>query len=241
VGGAGDTTPHVHHAIQICIALSGRLRLRRGPGGRWRRHGGVVIASDEPHQLDGSGSEVALVYLEPESEGGRRLAVGDRGSPIQAIAPAAVRAIRALTATTRSWEASPEAAARLFGDILTRLGLQWDRRRALDGRIRRALVAIRGDPSRRWTVADAAEASRLSSRRFRDLFTAEVGMSCRQYLLWSRLRFALGELGRGASLTETALAAGFSDAAHLTRTFRRMVGIVPSAIAGSVAFMEDLP
>ena len=64
-------------------------------------------------------------------------------------------------------------------------------------------------------------------------------MSCRQYLLWTRLYSALGELARGASLTEAALEAGFADAAHLTRTFRRMVGVVPSVIAGSVSFMEQ--
>ena len=85
-----------------------------------------------------------------------------------------------------------------------------------------------------------AEAAGLSGRRFREAFASQVGLSCRQYLLWTRLDSALGELARGASLTEAALAAGFADAAHLTRTFRRMVGIVPSAIAGSVRFMEKL-
>jgi AraC-like DNA-binding protein len=65
-------------------------------------------------------------------------------------------------------------------------------------------------------------------------------MSCRAYLLWSRLDAALGELARGASLTQAAHAAGFADAAHLTRTFRRMVGIVPSSIARSVTLMDGL-
>jgi AraC-like DNA-binding protein len=34
-----------------------------------------------------------------------------------------------------------------------------------------------------------------------------------------------------AGLTQAALGAGFSNAAHLTRSFRRMVGIAPSAVA----------
>jgi AraC-like DNA-binding protein len=240
VGGASDTSPHVHHAIQICVALSGQLRLRSGPEGAWRRHRGAIIGSNQPHQLDGSGCEIVLVYLEPESEEGRRLAVGDPGSPIQAIPPAAVRAIRANTDTTRSGGVRPEAAVRLCRDILAQLGVRLEPRQALDDRIRLALLFIRGDPTRRFKVADVAEASGLSGRRFRDLFAAQVGMSCRQYLLWTRLYFALVGLARGAPLTEASLAAGFSDAAHLTRTFRRMVGIVPSAISGSVRFMEKL-
>jgi AraC-like DNA-binding protein len=42
---------------------------------------------------------------------------------------------------------------------------------------------------------------------------------------------ACGELSIGASVTEAAVRAGFSDAAHLSRTFRRMLGTTPSEIA----------
>ena len=34
----------------------------------------------------------------------------------------------------------------------------------------------------------------------------------------------------GGDLTEAALAAGFSDAAHLSRTFRAMFGLSPSLL-----------
>jgi AraC-like DNA-binding protein len=238
VGSASDTSPHAHHAIQICVALDGPFRLRPGPESAWRRHRGAVIRSDQRHQLDGSGCEVVIVYLEPESEEGRRLAVGRPGGPIQAMPPAAVRAIRAATAAAASGEVGPEAALRLCRDILAQLGVRLERGGAPDDRIRRALLAIRADPTRRWKVAEVAEAARRSSRRFREAFSSQVGMSCRQYLLWTRLYSSLRELARGASLTEAALAAGFADAAHLTRTFRRMVGIVPSAIARSVCFVE---
>ena len=92
-------------------------------------------------------------------------------------------------------------------------------------------LMVRAEPSRRWKVGELATAAQLSPRRFRELFSGQIGISCRQYLLWSHLSAALTQLASGAALTEAALAAGFADAAHLTRTFRRMVGIVPSAIA----------
>ena len=75
--------------------------------------------------------------------------------------------------------------------------------------------------------------------RFRHLFTAEMGVSCRQYLLWVRLYNAVRELASGMSLTEAAHSVGFADAAYLTRTFRRMFGIVPSAISRSVHLVPD--
>jgi AraC-like DNA-binding protein len=240
LGGASDTSQHAHHAIQICVALRGQLRLRTDPRATWRRHDGVIVGSNQPHQLDGSGCEVVLLYLEPETAEGRHLTLGDPDRPIQAVSRASVRAIRDATARVRSAAVSPEAARNLCRDVLAQLGARLERPRDLDERVREALLAVRAEPTRAWKVADLAAAAGLSGRRFRDLFAPQVGMSCRRYLLWTRLAFALGELAKGASLTRAALAAGFVDAAHLTRTFRSMVGIVPSAIATSVSFMEDL-
>jgi AraC-like DNA-binding protein len=38
------------------------------------------------------------------------------------------------------------------------------------------------------------------------------------------------ELARGRSVAEAAYEAGFADAAHFTRTFRRMIGATPRQI-----------
>jgi AraC-like DNA-binding protein len=186
--------------------------------------------------LDGSGREVVIAYLDPESEEGRRL--GAQRAPIRAIAPAAVGAIRTTTAAALSTPISPEAAIHLFRDILAQLGARSEQSGRPEDRVRKVLLAVRAEPTRRWRVAEMAEAAGLSGRRFREVFASQVGLGCRQYLLWTRLESALRELARGASITEAALAAGFADAAHLTRTYRRMVGIPPSAIARSVTFME---
>lgn len=48
---------------------------------------------------------------------------------------------------------------------------------------------------------------------------------------------ALASLSTGATLTEAAHAAGFADAAHLTRTVRRMMGDAPSVLAAGVRWV----
>jgi AraC-like DNA-binding protein len=55
-------------------------------------------------------------------------------------------------------------------------------------------------------------------------------MPLRPYLRWLRLRQALELAAGGTSLTQAAQDAGFSDAAHLTRTMRRHFGVAPSNV-----------
>jgi AraC-like DNA-binding protein len=62
-------------------------------------------------------------------------------------------------------------------------------------------------------------------------FTESVGVPVRPYILWLRLQRAACDLMNGDSVTSAAHRAGFSDAAHLTRTFRRMLGATPSDLA----------
>ena len=78
---------------------------------------------------------------------------------------------------------------------------------------------------------DALSASvRLSPSRFMHLFSTSVGVPLRPYVLWLRLQRGAGELARGESVADAAHVAGFSDAAHFTRTFCRMIGATPRQV-----------
>jgi AraC-like DNA-binding protein len=46
-------------------------------------------------------------------------------------------------------------------------------------------------------------------------------------------------MSQGATITAAAHAAGFADAAHLDRTFRRMLGFTPSAVRRASRFVQD--
>jgi AraC-like DNA-binding protein len=103
---------------------------------------------------------------------------------------------------------------------------------AIDHRVKRVL---RGLPNRlaeteSLSLDRLAASVGLSPSRFLHLFTMSVGVPVRPYILWLRLQRGAGELARGTSVADAAYAAGFSDAAHFTRTFRRMVGATPRQI-----------
>lgn len=60
------------------------------------------------------------------------------------------------------------------------------------------------------------------------LFSHSVGIPLRDYKNWLRRRTVWELLATDLSLTEIAHRAGFSDSAHLSRTYRRWFGMSPS-------------
>jgi AraC-like DNA-binding protein len=102
-------------------------------------------------------------------------------------------------------------------------------RATADPRVLGAIELIRARLDGRVTLPDVARELHVSPSRLRHLFVDEVGLPFRTYVLWQRLQRVIQGLGTG-NLTHIALSAGFADAAHMTRTFRRMVGFAPSAL-----------
>ena len=118
---------------------------------------------------------------------------------------------------------------------------RWVRRDLLNGRrpvkihprVNRVLKHVRERLGRGadFSLKTLAAVSGLSPWRFMHVFTESVGVPLRPYILWLRLQRGACELMNGATATEAAQIAGFSDGAHLTRTFRRMLGTTPTDLA----------
>lgn len=76
-----------------------------------------------------------------------------------------------------------------------------------------------------WKASQVATQLSLSESRFLHLFSKEMGIAWRPYLLWRRMTCAIQALVQGQSATQAAHLAGFSDSAHLSRTFRKNFGM----------------
>lgn len=101
---------------------------------------------------------------------------------------------------------------------------------ATDPAVAAALGYIEESIERRPTLDDAAKVACISPSRLTHLFTAEVGIPFRSYILWARLKRMVSMVGDGDNLTQAAHGAGFSDSSHLTRVFRANFGLAPSAL-----------
>jgi AraC-like DNA-binding protein len=178
-----------------------------------------------------------LFYLEPESTDGRRLAIGQYTSGIQPLDPHAIASVRECVARLIDLAPARDSATTLHDAVLTRLGLEPDRGEPLDMRVVQALHQLREEPAARRSLRDLAKSVGLSPSRLRHLFAEELGMSYRGYVRWLRIYQALLALGEGDSPTGAAHRAGFSDAAHFARSFRRVFGLAPSQISGAVSLL----
>lgn len=103
-----------------------------------------------------------------------------------------------------------------------------------DERIRQAYVYIDEHIDSDMTVASIAGHFCMSESRFSHLFRKEAGMSVANYLVFRKLYFTYLGLMKGKNITTAALDAGFSDPSHFAATNKRMFGLSPTAVSGSM-------
>lgn len=96
-----------------------------------------------------------------------------------------------------------------------------------------ALNFIHQNYSRELSLSDIAAAAHLSTYHLTRVFKKATGVSPHQYLVQVRVNSARSLLSAGAgdrSLAEIAAAVGFADQSHLTRHFKRVLGMTPKQL-----------
>jgi AraC-like DNA-binding protein len=81
------------------------------------------------------------------------------------------------------------------------------------------------------SLADFATATDTSKFQILRRFSRELGATPHAYLTQHRVKRSKDMIMAGLSLADTAIACGFSDQSHLTRTFSRQLGLTPSCFA----------
>lgn len=79
-------------------------------------------------------------------------------------------------------------------------------------------------------LSSLAQMLHLSKDRLSHLFSAEIGMPIRSYILWRRYRRAILALQSGEKLSTVAQQVGFYDQAQMSRTFQNLFGFSPSTL-----------
>jgi len=108
----------------------------------------------------------------------------------------------------------------------------------IDPRIERVLQAIR-EHAGQIALKELSALACLSPDRLTHLFAQQVGVSVKRYALWTKVRRTVQQFTGPRALTDVALVSGFTDAAHMSRTFQHCFGLPPSFIAKQVCVTAD--
>jgi len=169
---------------------------------------------------------VLLLFLDPH---------GEAGAAFQAVLAPAVRCLsgeersalvrQLVPSTTSGAEEWVQAAARALHLPVPPV------RPPLHPSVRKLLVVLQtGGVDEESSLETLARMVGLSPSRLMHIFTASMGIPLRPYLAWLRVQRAAVAIVNGETLTDAAQVAGFSDAPHMSRTFRRMLGARPSQL-----------
>jgi AraC-like DNA-binding protein len=225
-GAGAASAAHAHHAMHFVLALEGELRVRAG-NSRAISAAGVLTMPDVAHAIDARRRQVLIVFVDPESRIGLALRAATTG-PIREISDGERRA---LLAGAEPMEIMREGGVAWTAAALRALGNDPAPPRAIHPKVRKLLALLQADsPVDDASLDGLARAVRLSPGRLMHAFTESIGIPLRPYLQWLKLQRAAAGIAFGLPLSDAAYRAGFSDAAHMSRTFRRMFGTPPSAL-----------
>jgi AraC-like DNA-binding protein len=241
--------PHVHEpfAIGACIEGTEVIGYR---GGRHAAGPGsvVILEPGEPH-TGGPGSPGGFVYrvMYPAAQwladAGGTGGVPHFPQPVvsdPALALALRRVHALLSGGAEPMEAETALAA-LLGELVRRHASPAPG--AGPGRgggavARLVMTRLADELTCPPGLAEMAAAAGLSRYQLVRSFRAEVGMPPYAWLAQHRVSRARLLLEQGHPPAEAALLTGFADQAHLTRWFRRVVGVTPGAYRAGVAAQQ---
>ncbi len=227
---------HQHPLIQLIIGVDGPF-LWKDEGGNWIEKNVLLVSPNHAHECDAKGLKVAIISIDPESVWGEF--VNRQYLDIHPMIDFSFRNGRFDLASIMSlikennWAEIHQNIQALFDFDATVSMLH-----PKEERIQKVLDYIHANIDRKISTKILMEVSHLSESRLLHLFKETMGLPIRNYILWRRIRIAFYQILEGKALTAAAYIAGFSDQAHLTRTFVKTIGLPPSAILKNSKFVQ---
>lgn len=226
-GCIGDNHPHAHHALQIAVSKSPVPIWTPTTG--WGAHCGFIVGSNQPHQLAAFSGMALLIYVEPDSRPGRLIQARLDGNPMAALLQDECDLLSTTASAHTTHEFNVFIESSLAGTMVSKV------LHPSDELMSRAVAAIQESAEGIVQVHELARHAELSVSRFQHRFKEHTGMALRPFLRWRRLLHAMANLQSGSTLADAAYSAGFSDAAHMSRTMRRHFGISPRQLLSLLA------
>lgn len=221
------TTSHAHYAWKLHVGIDAPVWLRSAdvtfnPSADVRA---VLVPPGVQHTTGAVGWSLAVFLAPGGAEAPSSLvARGWRASgPPKVLSGVTAERICALC---RGFDVAQRSGNELFANELTKELGAHVAGPTLDARVQAALAQL--DENLDTTLSTLARRAGLSLDRLSKLTSQGTGFGLRRHVLWRRVIGFLSTASEYDTIAAGAAAMGFSDHAHMTRTFRQCLGRVPS-------------
>jgi AraC family transcriptional regulator of arabinose operon len=198
----------------------------------------ALVAPHVSRRLDVDGCGLLSLNLDPASIAYRMLAKRMGGHGIQPIDARRFGPLRDDFEPAQRGALPDDRLQRLSAKLVEAITEYPEVAVPIDPRIDRVLQSIRAHAGQ-IALRELAALACLSPDRLTHLFAEQVGVSVKRYALWTKVRRTVQQFTGQRSLTDVALVSGFTDAAHMSRTFQRYFGLAPSFLANQVSVTAD--
>ena len=107
--------------------------------------------------------------------------------------------------------------------------------------ISRAVLAMKAEPSRRWTLAELARLAGMSRAAFARRFRRAMGVAPLRHLTDLRMRFAAEQLTSNAEkLAAIAALVGYTSEFAFAKAFKRAFGISPGSFRNGMSALRQV-
>lgn len=230
IGRAIDTSTHDHHAIQIALSFDHPFYIS-SPEGSFKKVMAVIIDSDQSHECRTNDNTFLLLNIDPMTTVGRALKKNylTRHAVMELPAAETTQFLQDIEVCLGAEVLDSHYVHDLTRQYVYRLSAL-DESPVMDERIAQVMRLLEEKKDEAFKIEDLAAEVFLSPGSLTHLFKQQVGIPIKKYVLWARILMALQKVFETKDLREAALYAGFSDASHFNRTFRKMFGLYPSSI-----------
>lgn len=235
---------HSHYAVSIICSLDSVFRIEGSDGEELVSHF-VALGANYKHRLIAMESRLIVIQIDPHSSVASGVSHWLRKARAHSLSIDRIEGIRDKLILLFEDIESPDHPGssgqgldpidlgfQAFLGILGSLELDQRRARIPDERILKVQRWIQSGLEKPIRINDFASRLGLSETRLMHLFKQETGIPMRRYVLWCRLSRSAYSLKGGKTLTDAAYEGGFSDQAHMSRTFKEMLGVSPSHFIG---------
>ncbi|SDT87291.1 helix-turn-helix transcriptional regulator [Halopseudomonas salegens] len=228
-GMASDVTQR--HTVTLLVALNDAGFVLGNPNGQSQRYQAALVARHTPRSLDASETALLSLNFDPQSYEHHALTafLGNQAVRAVILKPGAINPQDMLRIGSGTLDKA--ALFRLTTELPLAISGYQPVKVPMDMRALHVAQKIKKELPLTSTVADIAAEVGLSPDRLSHLFSDKLGIPIKSYILWARMRRAVELIARGEPLSAIAYDVGFSDSAHLTRTYKQFFGLTPSFVA----------